>query len=707
MYLVISEKPSVAQTIAKVLGAYQTEDGYLAGRNCIVSWCLGHLAEYAMPEAYEAAYGKWRFDDLPLIPGEWKLEVAQEKKEQFMVLKKLLTRDNLDYVVNACDAGREGELIFKRVYDLAKSRIPVKRLWISSMEDKAIRDGFTHLKSGAAYKNLADASVCRAQADWLIGINATRAYTTTYSHRLVIGRVQTPTLAMLVRRGSEIADFQKEQYFIVHLLAGGIDALSGHISEREEAERIADDCRGKEARVISVRKENKAVAAPKLYDLTTLQREANRMFGFTAKQTLELAQSLYEKKLLTYPRTDSQYLTEDMEETVIRIADSLPEVLPYLGSMEIPYDWKKVMDNRKVTDHHAIIPTVEIAKIDMTKLTGEEQKILLMATNRLLCAAAPKHQYLSVKAELQSGGYRFTASGKSVIEIGWKVLEENLKQRLRAEDETGDHAEDAQEEKSLPDLVEGQTFVGVETKVTQHWTKPPAPYTEDSLLAAMEQAGKKEMEEGVERKGLGTPATRASIIEKLVSSGYAVRKKKQILATEAGAEMIALLPSYLTSAQMTAEWENRLLAMERGEETIDAFMGDIVHLLDQMIAECREVPVEKTQRFSVEKSSHREIGKCPVCKGPVYEGKSNFYCGKRDCSFTLWKENRYLSSMKKSVSRKMAEELLSKGRCHEKNFYSARTGKTFEADLILDVFPDGKASFRMEFPGQKSRKKKK
>lgn len=282
-----------------------------------------------------------------------------------------------------------------------------------------------------------------------------------------------------------------------------------------------------------------------------------------------------------------------------------------------------------------------------------------------------------------------------------------MKQRLRAEDETGDHAEDAQEEKNLPDLVEGQTFVGAETKVTQHWTKPPAPYTEDSLLAAMEQAGKKEMEEGVERKGLGTPATRASIIEKLVSSGYAVRKKKQILATEAGAEMIALLPSYLTSAQMTAEWENRLLAMERGEETVDAFMGDIVHLLDQIIEECREVPVEKAQQFSAEKSSRREIGKCPVCKGPVYEGKSNFYCGKRDCSFALWKENRYLSSMKKSVSRKMAEELLSRGRCHEKDFYSARTGKTFEADLILEVLPDGKTSFRMEFPEQKSRKKKK
>ena len=704
MYLVISEKPSVAQTISKVLGAYQREDGYLSGRDCIVSWCLGHLAEYAMPEAYDEGYGKWRFDDLPLIPGDWKLEVAQDKKAQFMVLKKLLSRDDLDYVVNACDAGREGELIFKRVYDLTKSRIPVKRLWISSMEDRAIRAGFAHLKNGAEYQNLADASVCRAQADWLIGINATRAYTTTYSHRLVVGQVQTPTLAMLVRREREITDFKKEQYYIVHLQVDGIDALSEHISEQREAERIAESCRGKEARVLSVQKEKKALAPPKLYDLTTLQREANRMFGFTAKQTLELAQSLYEKKLLTYPRTDSQYLTEDMENTAEEIAAALPKVLPYLGGMDISCEWDRIMDNRKVSDHHAIIPTLEIAKADIRELPDNERKILLMAASRLLCAAAPKHQYLAVKAVLESGEDQFNATGKSVLEDGWKALDENLKEFLQAEDEADKEASEDRKESSLPELSEGQIFEEAMTKVTQYWTKPPAPYTEDSLLAAMEQAGKKEMEEGVERKGLGTPATRASIIEKLVSSGYAVRRKKQILATEAGSEMIALMPPYLTSSRLTAEWENRLLAMERGEETVDAFMGDIVHLLDRMLAECREIPEEKTHQFAAEKSGRREVGKCPVCQEPVYEGRESFYCGNRDCSFRLWKENRYLSSMKKSISRIMAEELLSKGKCHEKDFYSARTGKTFAADLILEVRPDGRVSFRMEFPKRKGKR---
>lgn len=704
MYLVISEKPSVAQAISKVLGAYQIEDGYLSGRDCIVSWCLGHLAEYAMPEAYDTGYKKWRFDDLPLIPGDWKLEVAQDKKAQFMVLKKLLSRNDLDYVVNACDAGREGELIFKRVYDLTKSRIPVKRLWISSMEDRAIREGFDHLKNGADYQNLADASVCRAQADWLIGINATRAYTTTYSHRLVVGRVQTPTLAMLVRRGREIADFKKEPYFVVHLQVDGIDALSEHFPDQNEAEQVAERCQGKEARVLSLQKEKKALAPPKLYDLTTLQREANRMFGFTAKQTLELAQSLYEKKLLTYPRTDSQYLTEDMENTAEEIAAALPKVLPYLGGMDISLNWSKVMDNRKVSDHHAIIPTVEIGKVDIRKLPDNERKILLMAASRLLCAAAPKHQYLSVKAVLESGEDSFIATGKSVLENGWKALAENLKKLLRAEDEADKEVSEDRKEGSLPELSEGQIFEKATTKVTQHWTKPPAPYTEDSLLAAMEQAGTKEMQEGVERKGLGTPATRASIIEKLVSSGYAVRKKKQILATEAGSEMIALMPPCLTSARLTAEWENRLLAMERGEETVDAFMGDIVHLLDRMLAECREIPEEKARQFAGKKSGRREVGKCPVCQEPVYEGRENFFCGNRDCSFRLWKENRYLSSMKKTVSRKMAEELLSKGKCHEKDFYSARTGETFAADLILEVRPDGRASFRMKFPKRKGKR---
>ena len=704
MYLVICEKPSVAQSIAKVLGAYKSEDGYLSGRECVVSWCLGHLAEYAMPEAYDGKYQKWNFSDLPIIPGEWKLVVQKDKAKQFQVLKKLLTEIlvPMEYVVNACDAGREGELIFKRVYDLSGSRLPVKRLWISSMEDEAIKEGFANLKNGNEYKNLADASVCRAQADWLIGMNATRAYTKTYDYRLRVGRVQTPTLAMLVQRGEEIANFQKKQYFLAHVLSGGLDAVSEHLDSRSEAEDIAGMCKGKDAEVVAVTREKKTIAPPKLYDLTTLQREANRLFGFTAKQTLEYAQSLYENKLLTYPRTDSQYLTDDMADTSRGMIDILCNLLSFVPSRSAAPDVGRVLNSKKVSDHHAIIPTAEIAKVDIKSLSEGEQKILLLAANRLLCATAPKHQYIAMKVTVRCCGNLFTASGRTVTEPGWKQYEDALKTYLRADEDKEDGGES---DRRLPELSEGQVLYGVDTKVTEHFTQPPKPYTEDSLLAAMERAGNADMEKEVERKGLGTPATRASIIEKLIAARYAVRKKKQIIATEAGSKMIALMPEYLKSAQMTADWENRLLAMERGQTTPDVFMADIFALIEKMLSECRAIPDSERQRFSDGANDHKEIGKCPVCGNPVYEGKRNFYCSNKDCSFTLWKENRYLSSMKKMVDKKMAIDLLHKGRTHTKDFYSPKTGKTFEADLILEVSEDGKASFKMDFPKRTTGKK--
>ena len=703
MYLVISEKPNVAQTIAKVLGAYKKEDGYLSGRDCMISWCLGHLAEYAMPEAYDEKFKKWRFDDLPIIPENWKLEVAKDKKSQFTILKKLLNRSDIAYVVNACDAGREGELIFKRVYDLSGSHIPVKRLWISSMEDDAIKEGFSNLKSGNEYKNLADASVCRAQADWLIGMNATRAYTKTYDYRLTVGRVQTPTLAMLVQRGNEIANFQKKQYFVAHILSGGLDAVSEHLESRSEAEQIAGVGHGKGAKVASVEREKKTIAPPKLYDLTTLQREANRLFGFTAKQTLEYAQSLYENKLLTYPRTDSQYLTDDMADTAKGMIDILCNGMPFVPGRSYTPAVGRILNSKKVSDHHAIIPTAEIAKLDTDSLSAEEWNILFLVSNRLLCATAPMHQYTSVKAAINCGGYLFTANGKMVTEPGWKQYEDALKKYLRTDEEKDD---DHEADLSLWELSEGQTLYSVESKVTEHFTQPPKPYTEDSLLAAMERAGNADMEADVERKGLGTPATRASIIEKLITSQYAVRKKKQIIATEAGSKMIALMPEYLKSAQMTADWENRLLAMERGQTTEDAFMSDIYALIEKMLAECRAIPAAEKQKFSDGSNDRKEIGKCPVCGNPVYEGKRNFYCSNPDCTFALWKENRYLSSMKKTVDKKMAADLLQKGRTHAKDFYSAKTGKNFEADLILEVTEDGKASFQMEFPKRTTGKRK-
>ena len=703
MYLVISEKPRVAQSIAKVIGAYKKEDGYLSGRDCLVSWCLGHLADYAMPEAYDEKYGTWSFEDLPIIPNKWKLEVARDKKEQFSVLKKLLTRCDLEYVVNACDAGREGELIFKRVYDLSGCNIPVKRLWISSMEDKAILDAFAHLRSGEEYMNLANASVCRAQADWLVGINATRAYTKTYNHRLTVGRVQTPTLAMLVERDEEIQSFQKKQYFIAHIKTDDLDAVSAHITDRQEAERIADLCNGKPATVQSVKKEANAVNPPKLYDLTTLQREANRLFGYTAKHTLDVAQSLYEKKLITYPRTECQYLTEDMEESVNGIIMTLKSTLPFICDNGFPFDLKRVLNSKKVSDHHAIIPTAETGKVKESDLSHDEWTILMMVANRLLCATGEKHQYLSVKAEITSCGQLFTIIGRTVTSPGWRNCEEAMKRYFQTDEDKDDDEESA----SIPNLTDGQTFSNVKGRVSEHWTKPPKAYTEDSLLAAMERAGNADMDDDVERKGLGTPATRASIIEKLISSGYAARKKRQIVATEGGAKMTALMPDYLKSVQMTADWENRLLQMERGETSAELFMKDIYALIDKILVSCKEVPEDMRKLYSgLDSKGKEELGKCPVCGSAVLEGNKKYYCTNRDCSFTLWKETRFLSSMKKTISKKMAVDMLAKGKTHVKDFFSAKTGKTFESDLLMNV-DDGRVSFSLEFPQRKPNSKRK
>ena len=713
MYLVISEKPSVAQSIAKVIGAYRKENGYLEGHDCIVSWCLGHLAEYAMPEAYDERYRSWNFSDLPIIPDQWKLDVPKDKKGQFTVLKKLLCRNDLEYVVNACDAGREGELIFKRVYDLSGSRLPVKRLWISSMEDTAIMDGFADLKDGEEYKNLADASVCRAQADWLIGMNATRAFTKTYDYRLTVGRVQTPTLAMLAERDEQIHSFEKKPYYVAHLLldtsAGRIDAVSGHIPEREDANRVTGFCNGETAFVTSLEREAKHIAPPRLYDLTTLQREANRMFGYTASKTLDYAQSLYENKLITYPRTDSQYLTDDMEVAAANTILAVCEIPPFANEKLSVPDIHRLLNSKKVSDHHAIIPTVEIKKKNLQELSEGERNILLLIAFRLLCASGEKHIYETVKASFQCCGYSFLANGKAVKEQGWKRFETALRSYCRlSSDETGD-AEDTKSQgdmQALESLFKGARLSPVSTKVTEHFTQPPKPYTEDSLLAAMERAGSSDMEDEVERKGLGTPATRASIIEKLIASGYAARKKKQILVTEAGTKMIALMPDYLKSPKLTADWENRLLAMEWGQVSSDVFMSDIYSMIDRMLTECRNIPETERQKFAGSKEDTRkQIGKCPVCGSPVYEGKKNFYCGSRDCSFAIWIENRYLSSMKKKIDKKMAADLLSKGKTHCSDLYSAKTGKEFEADLLMEVSDDGKTSFKLEFPKRTSGKR--
>ena len=714
MFLVIGEKPSVAQTLAKILKADRKEDGYLAGEECLVSWCFGHLAEYAAPEAYDNRYAQWNFDDLPVIPKEWELSVAGDKRTQLAVLKKLLNRKDLSYVVNACDAGREGELIFKHVYDLSGSALPVKRLWISSMEDRAIREGFENLKDGSAYENICAASVCRAKADWLVGMNATRAYTTKYFKKLAVGRVQTPTLAMLVERERRIRDFTKEKYFAVHISCGGMEAVTGRIDDRMEAEKIVEECRNSQAQVLSVSREEKSVAPPRLYDLTTLQRDANRMFGFTAKETLEYLQSLYEKKLATYPRTDSQYLSDDMGETAEKVIRAVCRSGIFGGNFAenqsfIP-DVKRVLDSKKVSDHHAVIPTEMVGKADLPALPEEERKILLLISDRLLCATGEKHLYGTVKAELSCGGHIFPASGKTVTHNGWKDFEDLLKHSCRSETDTEEgsteeetaSSEGGQAEKKLPDFSEEQIFEKVKTDITEHSTSAPKHFTEGQLLLAMETAGKGEFEGDTEKKGLGTPATRAGIIEKLVSSGYAERKGRQIIPTAEGTELISVMPEYLTSPGMTAEWENDLLRMERGELPAEDFMQGITALVEKMLEGCREIPENERYRFHKKES----VGNCPLCGAEVYEGKKNFYCKNKDCKFSLWKENRYLSGMRKKIDKKTAKELLKTGRSRAKDLYSAKKDGTFEADIVMKT-DKGRVDFSLEFPPKKEGKKQK
>lgn len=701
MYLVIAEKPSVSRAIAEVIGAQEREDGYLRGADCMVSWCFGHLAEYVSPDVYDEKFGQWRYEDLPIIPKDWKVTVADDKKDQFYVLKRLLNSPEIDYVVNACDAGREGELIFKHVYDLSGSKKPVKRLWISSLEDSAIQEGMQHLKSGEEYQHLAEAAVCRSQADWLVGMNATRAYTTKYFKKLTVGRVQTPTLAMLVDRAGQISNFKKEKYFNVELDCDGIQVVKQKIFDSDEAEQLRRRCQGSEAIVSAVKETEKKVKAPKLYDLTTLQREANRIYGMTAKQTLDTAQNLYEKKLITYPRTDSQYLTEDMEQTARNVIHQIHEKYQLTGPFEQPEqpDVKKVMNNSKVTDHHAIIPTAELASCDLDELKSWEEKILFLIAVHTVMAMSKDHIYMETEVEVECQGECFKAKGKSVLQDGWKPYENCFKNQDRLA--IPNPAQEMKEQ--MPKVAEGQKFYAVTAEKTEHYTSPPKPYSEDTLLAAMETAGNKEFEEDTEKKGLGTPATRAGIIEKLIHSQYAIRKGKQILPTDDGKVLIEILPDFLKSASMTAEWENQLLLMEHGEIAPEQFMSGIIKMLTMMLNRCDEISDDETRRFQTKES----IGTCPVCGSLVYESKRNFYCSNHDCHFALWKENRYLQSMEKKLDKNMAAELLKNGSVHVKDLYSKKKDMYFEADLHMETDDTGRVNFSLSFPKKKVKTKDK
>ena len=695
-FLVIAEKPSVAQSYAKNLSAYKREDGYLEGESCIVSWCLGHLAEYAQPEEYDSKYEKWQFDDLPILPEAWKLKVSKDKKKQFDVLKGLMNRSDVEYLVNGCDAGREGELIFQRVYDLAGCRKPVKRLWISSMEDAAIQKGFQTMKSEEEYKNLCMAAVCRAQADWLIGMNGTRAYTTRYFKRLVVGRVQTPTLAILAERQERIEHFQKEAFYKVALTDGKLTVVSENIANEEAADLLAALCNGSTAVVTQMKKERKKSFPPKLYDLTSLQREANRYFGYTAKRTLDMLQELYEEKLITYPRTDSQFVTEDMKDSVEELVEKMPVLLSFVDYEQLGHGIKRVINNAKVSDHHAILPTKEAVEKGIADLPADKKNLMMLICQQLVQATGEEYLYEQTDITVKCQEHDFKARGKISVQMGFKEVEKAFKQLcVKAEPVEG-----KEKETSIPaGYEEGMRLFPVKAEKTTHYTSPPKPFNEDTLLAAMETAGNKEFDSETEKKGLGTPATRASIIEKLVSSGYAQRKGKQILPSIEGKELVKVMPEYLKSAVMTAEWENQLLMMEKGQITDTQFMGEITSLVRKILEVCREIPEEERRRFQ---TAREVIGKCPVCGCDVFEGKQNFYCSNRQCDFALWKENRFLGSMEKNLDKKMARELLDKACTHVKGLYSKKKDMKFDADLLLTL-EDGKPRFHLEFPKKKKK----
>ena len=623
MQLVIAEKPSVARSIAEVIGAVENHDGYMEGNGYVVSWCVGHLVELAQPESYEEQWKKWTYESLPVKPEKWQYEVKPDTKAQYDVLFQLMHREDVSATICATDAGREGELIFRLVYEMAGCDKPIKRLWISSMEETAIREGFENLQPGSDYDNLYHSALCRQEADWLVGINGTRLFTVLYGGKVLkVGRVQTPTLAMLVDREAKIMNFQKEKYYMAHILMDGMDAATGRIDDKAKADEIAGACRDGQALTTSVVKEEKAVMPPKLYDLTTLQRDANRLFGFTAKQTLEYTQSLYEKKLATYPRTDSQFLSDDMGQTAQGVIEAVYSSLMFEESKASRPDIKRILNSKKVTDHHAIIPTMEIAKADLTALPETERKILSLVANRLLCATGEKHLYETVKAEFSCGGHTFAVSGKSVTHNGWKSFEDAFKRSFKI----SGNQEEEKEEKKLPELSEGQTFDGVQTKVSEHFTSPPKHFTEDLLLSAMERAGTEDMGDDVERKGLGTPATRADIIEKLVKDGFVKREKKQIIPTEDGMKLITVLPDVVKSPKLTADWENALTLVAKGELPMEDFMADIENMVSELIYTYHEVSDEQKKMFAQEQAA---LGVCPNCGGQVVKGKFGAYCVKK------------------------------------------------------------------------------
>ena len=695
MKLVIAEKPSVAQSLATVIGATVRKDGYLEGNGWRVSWCVGHLAGLADADVYNPDYAKWRYDDLPILPEHWQMVVSKDKKKQFAVLKQLMNAPDVTEVVNACDAGREGELIFRSVYELAGCQKPMKRLWISSMEDSAIREGFANLRPGADYNGLHEAARCRAKADWLVGINATRLFSVLYHRTLNIGRVMSPTLALIVQREAEIDTFQPVPFYTVTLELPGFSVSGERMADKTAAEQLKAACQGADVTVKKVERRDKSEKPPALYDLTTLQRDANRLLGFTAQQTLDYLQNLYEKKLCTYPRTDSRYLTSDMTEGLPVLVNLVANAMPFRKGIAISCDAAQVINDKKVTDHHAVIPTRNLQGADLSGLPVGERMILELVALRLLCAVAEPHSYSETAVTVESAGAEFTAKGKTVKRPGWRALDAAYRATLKnAEPNKGT------EDKALPELAEDQTLPLSNAAVKEGKTSPPKHFTEDTLLSAMETAGKDDMPEDAERQGLGTPATRAGILEKLVSTGFLERRKSkktvQLMPSKDAVSLITVLPEQLQSPLLTAEWEHRLSEIERGELAPEDFMAGISAMLRELVGTYQVI---KGTEYLF--SPPREVvGKCPRCGGDVAELQKGFFCQNEGCKFAIWKNNKWWAAKKKQPTKALVTALLKDGRTRITGCYSEKTGKTYDATVVLE--DDGRyVGFKLEFDRQK------
>ena len=673
--LIITEKPSVASAISAALDANVRGDGCIHGGNLIVSWCYGHLVELAVPAAYDEKLGKWRREDLPMLPEQWKTTVMRDKRQQFEILRGLMQRTDVGEVVNACDAGREGELIFRLVYEKAGCTRLVKRLWLSSMEPDEIRKAYANMRPGAEYDNLYAAALCRAKADWLVGMNATRLMSLVYHRTLNVGRVVSPTLSLLVERKREIEEFKPETFYTVAANCGGVFLSSERIADKSEAEALANDCTG-EAHIIRVGHEKCSKRAPELYDLTTLQREANRELGFTAQQTLDYLQALYEKRLVTYPRTDSRYLTDSMAATV----PELMSVAARLLEVEAPVDInaEQVCDSSRVTDHHAVVPTQSAANVNLSALPEGEAAVLRLVCRQLLCSVSGPFVYAETTVEAECSGRTFKARGKTIIDLGWREYK------------------GAPEWTPLPELVEGENIAITTAAVREGKTTPPAAFTEDTLLSAMERAGAKETPADVERRGLGTPATRAATIEKLVNGGFAERVKGKLVPTDTGASLVTVLPDALRSPLLTAEWESRLKQIECGEMDAETFLADIEHMVGGLVADYTPV-AEASVLFP---TGRTVVGKCPRCGGVVSEAKNGYFCEGLDCKFGLWRDNKFLAAKRISLTRPLATELLDKGRAHLDEIYSQRMDKYYPGDLILHDNGE-RATYYLSFKGGK------